>query len=245
MKITAEEFRIKQSGTLAEVVQMNMRSGLVDTCIFQVISGRLFITLGLFLMGLWAGRKRLFVDTPDHRQFFRQLLMWSGALAAISTGVFWWLTGGDIFAQLEGWTGVVSNTAFDVHQATLSAFYVAGITLLFWQTRAVLLHALVSVGRMGLTTYLTDTLFGVLVFLGYGMGQLGHLGMAASVGLGLVFFALQIPFSNGWLARYQYGPVEWLWRSLTYLKPQPWRKSRTDAVALNPQPLPPKARADA
>lgn len=241
MKITTEEFRIKQSGTLAEVVQMNLHGGLVSTLIFQLFTGRLFITLGLFLLGLWAGRKRLFIDTPGHQQFFRQLLRWSGILAVISTTVFWWLTDGNLFAQPEGWTGVVSNTAFDIHQATLSAFYVSGITLLFWQTSAGFLHRLVPVGRMGLTTYLTDSTFGVLLFLGYGLGQLGHLGVAASVGLGLAFFALQIPFSNWWLARYQYGPVEWLWRSLTYLKAQPWRKSRLDAAALNPQPLPPQS----
>ena len=225
MKSAEAEFRIKQRGTLAEVVALNAREGLIGTLFFQLFTGRLFITLGLFLLGLWAGRKRIFVDTPNHRHLFRQLLIWSGLLAAISTGIWLYLTGGVLFGPpLPGWFDVVANTAFDVHQATLSTFYVAGITLLFWQTRAWLLHRLVAVGRMGLTTYLSDTVFGVSVFLGYGLGQLGHLGMAASVGLGLAFFMLQIPFSNWWLTRYHFGPVEWLWRSLTYGKAQPWRK---------------------
>lgn len=241
MKTGEAEFRIKQSGTLAEVVVMNARGGLVGTLFFQLITGRLFITLGLFLLGLWAGRQRIFFDTPANRQFFRRLLLGSGVLAAVSTGLFLALTGGNLFGPpIPGWAGVIGNTAFDVHQATLSAFYVADVTLLFWQTRAWLLHQLVAVGRMGLTTYLSGTAFGVLLFLGYGLGQLGHLGMAASVGLGLAFFALQIPVSNGWLARYQFGPVEWLWRSLTYLKPQPWHKVRPGAApdreALNTQP---------
>lgn len=87
-----------------------------------------------------------------------------------------------------------------------------------------------AVGRIGLTTYLTDTVFGALVFLGYGLGQLGHLGLAASIGLGLAFFAGQILFSNWWLARYQFGPVEWLWRSLTYRKEQLWRKKTGETV---------------
>jgi uncharacterized protein len=226
MKTAQDEFRIKQSGTLGEVVQMNAKGGLVGTFFFQLFTGRMFITLGLFLLGLYAGRKRFFVDTPEHRQFFRKLLIWSGVLAAVSTGLWLVLTGGNLFGPpTPGWAGVIGATAFDVHQATLTAFYVAGITLLFWQTRAVFLRSLVAVGRMGLTTYLCGTAFGVLVFLGYGLGQLGHLGMAASVGLGLAFFALEIPVSNWWMARYYYGPVEWLWRSLTYLKAQPMRKS--------------------
>jgi len=225
------QFRIKQTGTLAEVIQMNATGGLVGTLMFQLFTGRLFITLGLFLLGLWAGRKRIFVDTPNHQRLFRQLLAASGLLALVSTGLVV-LNGGLSFGPpTPGWGGVIGATAFDVHQATLSAFYVAGVTLLFWQTRAALLWSLVAVGRMGLTTYLTDTALGVMVFLGYGLGQLGHLGLAASIGLGLAFFALQIPFSNWWLAHYHYGPVEWLWRSLTYGRAQAGRKMSAGRVA--------------
>ena len=226
MKMAEAEFRIKQQGTLAEVIAMNAEGGLVGTLIFQLITGRLFITLGLFLLGLWAGRRRIFVDSPQNRNFFRSLLFVSGGLALLSTALWLYLTGGALFGPpVAGWAGVVGPTAFDVHQASVSAVYVAGVTLLFWHTRAWLLHRLVAVGRMGLTTYLTGTVFGVLVFLGYGLGQLGHLGMGASVGLGLLFFAGQIPLANAWLARYHFGLVEWLWRSGTYLKAQPWRRA--------------------
>jgi len=226
-KMAEEGYRIKSSGTLAEVIAMNAREGLIGTLFFQLFTGRLFITFGLFLLGLYVGRKRYFTDTPPHRQLFRRLLVSSGLLAVISTTVVL-LTGGvTLGPPVPGWQSVVNLTAFDVHQASLSAFYVAAVTLLFWQTKAVFLRSLVAVGRMGLTTYLCGSAFGVLVFLGYGLGQIGKLGMAASVGLGLAFFALQIPFSNGWLSRYQFGPVEWLWRSLTYGKAQPWRKKTT------------------
>ena len=224
VKEAETQYRIKQSGTLAEVMALNAKSGLMDTLGFQLFTGRLFITLGMFLLGLWAGRKRIFVDTPAHRVFFKKLLLWSGGLALISTVLVVVNGGFQMGGPPQGWKDVIVATAFDVHQATLSAFYVAGITLLFWQTRAVLLHQLVAVGRMGLTTYLSGTAFGVLIFLGYGWGQLGKMGLTTSIGIGLVFFALQIPFSNRWLKRYHYGPVEWLWRSLTYLNAQPWRK---------------------
>ncbi len=227
MKMAETEFRIKQQGTLAEVVAMNANGALVGTLFFQLLTGRLFITLGLFLLGVWAGRKRLFVDSPAHRIFFRNLLAVSGGLAVVST-VYFAANGGMALLfgpPAPGWVAVWGATAFDVHQASLSTVYVAGVTLLFWQTRAWLLHRLVAVGRMGLTTYLTGSIFGVLVFLGYGLGQLGRMGLAASVGLGLLFFAGQILLANAWLTRFHFGPVEWLWRSLTYLKAQPWRKT--------------------
>ena len=224
MKMATDQYRIKSSGTLGEVVVMNAKEGLVGTLFFQLFTGRLFITLGLFLLGLYAWRKGWFADSTCNRRFFRQLLVWSGGLALGSTALVLALGGVAMGPPPPGWRGVVGATAFDVHQATLSAFYVAAVTLLFWQTRARFLHSLVAVGRMGLTTYLTQTLFGVLVFLGYGLGLVGKLGMAASVGVGLLFFALQIPLANTWLSRHQFGPVEWLWRSLTFGKAQPWRK---------------------
>ena len=232
MKMATEQYRIKSSGTLGEVVVMNAKEGLIGTLFFQLFTGRLFITLGLFLLGLYAGRRQLFADTPANRRFFRKFLWGSGLLALGSTALLLAMGGFTMGPPPPGWQGFVGGVAFDVHQATLSAFYVAAVTLLFWQTRTRFLHSLVAVGRMGLTIYLMQSLFGVLFFLGYGLGLVGKLGMAASVGAGLLFFALQIPFAAWWLSRYQFGPVEWLWRSLTYGKAQPWRKPKAESVVL-------------
>ncbi len=224
IKIAEKEFQIKQSGTLAEVVNMNFKGGLMGTLGFQIFSGRLFITLGLFLLGLWAGRKEIFIDNQKNQNFFTNLFRWSLVIACISTLSIVLMGGISFMESSQGWTGFIKASLADVHQISLSAVYVAGVTLLFWKTKSVFLQNLIPVGRMGLTTYLMGTIFGVITFLGYGFGQLGHLGLTASVGLGLIFFALQIPFSKWWLSKYHFGPVEWLWRSLTYLKVQIWKK---------------------
>jgi uncharacterized protein len=63
--------------------------------------------------------------------------------------------------------------------------------------------------------------FGVLIFFGYGLGLLTQIGAAASFGLAIVIFILQIFFSKWWFRHFTFGPFEWLWRSLTYLKIQP------------------------
>ncbi len=225
MKQAENQFHIKQSGTLSEVVDMNLRDGLMGTLGFQLMTGRLFITFGLFLLGLWAGRKQLFKDTPQNQNFFKNLFRWSFIIASIST-IWVFFSGGFSFgpSSSQGWQGVINATMADVHQISLSAFYVAVVTLLYLKTNSVILQNLVPVGRMGLTTYLMDTAFGVILFLGYGFGQLGQLGLAASVGAGILFFILQIPFSKWWLSKYHFGPVEWLWRSLTYWKLEVWRK---------------------
>jgi len=76
---------------------------------------------------------------------------------------------------------------------------------------------------MGLTIYLSGTLMFTLLFYGYGFGQLYLLGPVATTAYAVVFFALQIIFSSCWLRFFRYGPVEWIWRCLTYLQMQPLR----------------------
>lgn len=82
-----------------------------------------------------------------------------------------------------------------------------------------------EVGRMGLTTYLMQTFFGFLLFFSVGFGMLGEIGALASVGIGIVVFVIQIYFSKWWLSRFRYGFFEWLWRSGTYLKVQPFKNT--------------------
>jgi uncharacterized protein len=81
------------------------------------------------------------------------------------------------------------------------------------------------VGHMALTNYFLQTVMGVLLFYGYGLGLMGKLGSAAQLALAVALFALQIVFSRLWLARFRFGPAEWVSRSLTYGKAQPMRRA--------------------
>jgi uncharacterized protein len=78
---------------------------------------------------------------------------------------------------------------------------------------------------MALTVYLSGTLMFTSLFYGWGFGLLYRLGPAATTAFAILFFTLQLVFCNWWLARFRFGPAEWLWRSLTYLKFQPMRLS--------------------
>ena len=90
--------------------------------------------------------------------------------------------------------------------------------------RDLAMRVLAPVGRMALTNYLLQSVVGTLVFYGYGAG---YWGMARSwqVVLVTVVFALQVAFSHWWLARYRFGPMEWLWRWLTYGTRPQFRRS--------------------
>lgn len=104
MKMAGEQYEIKRGGTVGEVIAMNAVSGLTGKFFFQLFTGRLFITLGLFLLGLYAGRKRFFANSSTNRRFFRKLLLGSGITALVSTALVIAFDGSSFGGQ--GWRGL-------------------------------------------------------------------------------------------------------------------------------------------
>jgi uncharacterized protein len=99
----------------------------------------------------------------------------------------------------------------------LSLGYAAGVTLLFQRPAwARLLSPLAAAGRMALTNYLLQSIVCTTLFYGYGGGLFGRVGATGGLLIAIALYVLQIPFSVWWLRRFPYGPMEWLWRTLTY-----------------------------
>ncbi len=107
-----------------------------------------------------------------------------------------------------------------------------GAVMLIYQSGVAtrLTRRLSAVGRMALSNYLTHSIVCTTLFYGYGFGLFGHVGRAALVLIVIAIWSAQIWYSPLWLARFRYGPAEWLWRSLTYGKPQPMRIRPTSAA---------------
>ena len=82
---------------------------------------------------------------------------------------------------------------------------------------------LAAVGQMALTNYLMHSIVTSIVFLGWGFGLAGQLDYAEQLYFVAAIWAVQLILSPIWLARYRFGPAEWLWRSLTYWQRQPMR----------------------
>ncbi|GGA74962.1 DUF418 domain-containing protein [Ornithinibacillus halotolerans] len=103
--------------------------------------------------------------------------------------------------------------------------YITGLSLFFAKFHSSnLVQGFNSLGRMALTNYLTHSVIMTTIFYGYGFGLLGELGILIGSLMAIALIVLQMFFSKWWLSRYQFGPMEWLWRSGTYLKVQPFRK---------------------
>ena len=94
-----------------------------------------------------------------------------------------------------------------------------------------LLSAFKAPGRMPMTTYFSASIMAVVVFGGPFMGLWGRFGIAGLLGIALTTIALQLVVTNLWLRHFETGPAEWLWKSLTYWRFQPWRRRNALAGA--------------
>lgn len=92
-----------------------------------------------------------------------------------------------------------------------------------------MVRALSAVGRMAFTNYILQSLIATTIFYGHGLGWFGSIERVGLFGIALAIAAIQVPLSVFWLRHFRYGPLEWLWRSLTYRKPARMRSTTTSA----------------
>jgi uncharacterized protein len=99
----------------------------------------------------------------------------------------------------------------------------ACLILLLARPGGALTLRIAAAGRMAFTNYLVTSLICTTLFYGYGLGWFGHLSRAELYLVVLAIWALMLLWSRPWLARFRYGPFEWLWRSLARWRFQPMR----------------------
>lgn len=176
--------------------------------------------LWLFLLGLLAGQRGLF--NQPHRRVWLTILLAALPVALVFKGfvAYWFLT--DTFSPLN------VGYSFGIGGPALMFVYLSLLSLLLqqevWQRRLAFFG---PIGRMALTNYLTQSVVCTLIFNAYGLGYFGELGLSVTLPLVLVTYALQVVVSRMWLARFRFGPAEWLWRSLTYGSRQPLRLKKS------------------
>jgi uncharacterized protein len=190
---------------------------------------------GLFLAGLYVGRRRIFEHVDAHRRAFVRIAVFGipiGVAAGLAMAyVQLSFEPADIMARPQ--LMLLLMALFVTSTVPLAAGYVSAATLLLRHPAfSRYLLAFAPVGRMALTNYLSQTIVMLVIFYGYGGGLIGRTGPAAGLAIAVGFFAVQMAWSHAWLARFQFGPMEWVWRSLTYGTPQPMRAPRDREAAL-------------
>ena len=183
----------------------NLRYGFEVNLRFNVFSGRLTQLLCLFILGMQLGRQRLFYNEGRNLQIWHTILMIS-AFAVIVLGFIH-------FGSVEIWLKPINNLIIllMIVSAVVSAWYA------FEGVRSVL-HHLCIFGRMSLTNYLLQSIIGCAIFCGYGLGCYYKLGITYAVMIGVGMVVTQYLFARYWFSSHQRGPLEGLWRKLTWIK---------------------------
>jgi uncharacterized protein len=182
---------------------------------------------GMFLLGLYVGRRKILHNIPEHLPLFRKV-MWGGLIVGLACNLVFVSVSASPSRVPSAYYDLATRGARTIGGPALCLFYISAIVLLVqrktWQER---LAPLAAMGRMALSNYLFQSLVCTLIFYGYGLGLYGNLGPAITLILTIIIYRVQIGLSDWWLGRYRFGPAEWLWRSLTYGKFQPLAPERS------------------
>ncbi|MBX3476911.1 MAG: DUF418 domain-containing protein [Brevundimonas sp.] len=201
---------------VAQMIQANWREYLTAPE-FPALTAT---ALGRFLLGAAIFRLGWLSDPDRARGLARRALAWLAPTGLVLAGLqplvdaTGWAAGDGLLLAL----GVVNHAA----ELVLGLAWAAAVV---WLARGGVLQGLAAVGRMALTNYLMQSLVFLFVLYGFGLNWLRYDGATFALALALVIFAAQVGFSRWWLARFRFGPAEWVWRALTYGRAPPMRLS--------------------
>ena len=210
----AEVMYIFRNGNISEVFNLNTHN-LVWKWMSKVPSGAFTNTLGLFLLGYYLASTKFFTE----RIKSKKLLVVSLVTGIVCTSVAKW-TGG----STTQFPPILSNTFYYKTmlysgQLSLSLFYMSLIANI--AGTAIGRHRsefLKPVGKMALSNYFFQTMICIIIFYNFGFNLIGAIGLIFIMAIAILVLIIQIHFSKIWLRYFKFGPMEWIWRSLTYKK---------------------------
>jgi uncharacterized protein len=206
--------QIYAHGTVRQILAQNW----VEWKGFLVAQLFAIYAVGLFLLGMWVWRSGMVQRLDEYRPVFKRVCAWGIPLGLVFNAFF----------AYENAVVPADKTTFGIQVSgilhlfgahILAAGYISGLALIYLNgnlRRFVLPFA--AVGRMALTDYLMQSVVCTLFFYHYTTGLYGRIGPALALVPTVVLYSAQVVFSNWWLKRYRFGPMEWVWRGLTYGK---------------------------
>lgn len=189
----------------------------------ELVDGnRVFKVMGLFLIGFWLGRNRMYARLEEKKSFVKKVFVICLAAGLPLSVLYAWSA-----MNSHPW-GLAGHTLlYTVSVYPMGVAYAAGLALYSIrrkESRA--LRVLAAPGRMALTNYIGQSVLGVFIFYGIGLGLGAGMGLVYVLLVATGVYVFEIIFSHLWLRYCQFGPLEWIWRMLTYGERFPLLKGR-------------------
>lgn len=199
------------NNNLLDFFKMNLGNGFLRIG-FILEEGRIFKVFGIFLIGIWAGRKILNGNLLENTAFLKKVFI-IGLLVGLPINIARGYL--EFYAERTTTTQFLHVLNYALGTVPLALSYAAGIALVC-QKGAGFLNVFKPVGKMALSCYLSHSIIAIIIFYGIGFNLVGKYGYTIIMLIAFSVFALQAYFCKVWFKYFKQGPMEWLWRKLVY-----------------------------
>lgn len=218
-----EAIRTGFLGSPADVFTTQLTTGPVYALFTLVGQGT--TSMGMFLIGMAAGKVRLFEDAERLRRWTPRALL-IGVVVALPVSV--------ATVALHTLHGEVPSYLFGLQELlnpVMTVLYMAAIVWLAHSSRAASVRRLAPAGRMAASNYIGQSVVMAVIFTGYGFALGDRIPPFAVLTIAVVTYLAQLWVSERWLRGHTYGPVEWLLRAATYRQWPAWRRTESVSTA--------------
>lgn len=211
--ITDDNFAywLRDADSYGGVFQFLVQGALVRVKEF-VDGNRYFKVMGLFLIGFCIGRRRMYAHTVMRRRMLRRVAL-AGCFAGLPLSVVY------AWSAVNGhpWGNAAHSLLYFVSVYIVGFAYVAAICLVYNRHPRARVFSLFSApGRMALTNYIGQSVWGMAIYYGIGLGLGASMGLSLVVPVAVGVWLVEALSSLLWLRFFNFGPLEWIWRMLTY-----------------------------
>jgi len=206
----------QKEASFLELCKTTIWTGNIANMGWMILHGRITQTAGLFMTGMLIGRSNVFPYSE------KNIIFWIKVFIIAIIAFF------PIYGLMATLPDFISREALLVPSTLIlkslsnlafTGILFAGVILVYYLTKfRRVLHQLAPYGRMSLTNYLSQSLFGGFLFYNWGLGLYLHTGITVCILIGIGVFSLQFFFCRWWLRSHRHGPLEWLWKKATWIK---------------------------
>lgn len=210
----AEVAEYTKAGNFWDFILGNITLGQKASFFWAIGAGRILQTAGLFLVGMYIGRKKLFVASEVNTKFWVKALI----IGAICFAPLYSLKE-QIIQSTDVLIQQTVGTAFDMWQKfAFTIVLVASFILLYQKEKfRKVTSNLRFYGKMSLTNYISQSILGAVIYFPFGLYLAPHCGYTLSLIIGIVLFLLQVQFCKWWLSKHKQGPLETIWHKWTWI----------------------------
>ena len=209
----AATFAVQSGGSFWETVRVNLWQGQLASLAWAWDNGRVFQTIALFIIGFLMGKRGWFLR--------EKLKVWNKVLCGSLVAFF----------PLYGLAGLLPEfitseqvrvplllVVSSLHKFAFMLLLVSAVIQAYYRTdMRGLLSRIIPYGKMSLTNYITQSMFGSLLYYHWGFDLHDDVTITGSLLIGMAFFLVQWLFCRWWLSRHSHGPLEQLWKTATWI----------------------------